>query len=180
MDMLGPWRKKTFRNRLYWDDWGNVFVLVSCADLTSIVSTVAVCLFAGHHVDAGYSHTLWYGYTLLLFQGLSLLPPVLCFFSQSFHYCWVFVVSAAFGGTQVTGALRNQGSYYGRRYAQLLSLHFGMDWGGVRWGLLALAGCAHLDFQWLTFGLQQVFQTFPTPPSSPMSVLQWLQPFFFF
>ena len=104
VDLLGPRRRRKekkincFHIWLYWDEWGNVLVLISCAVITSIMSAVAVC-FQRHYVDAGYSHTLWYGYIFLLFQGcqpvttsLIIIVIIACSFfsSQSFHYSWVF------------------------------------------------------------------------------------------
>ena len=37
-------KKNCFHNWLYWDGWGEVFVIFSCAVITSTMSTVAVCL----------------------------------------------------------------------------------------------------------------------------------------
>lgn len=71
--MLGPrWKKKE--------------VIIDCTEMIEgmwfpVQRSHPSCggLFERHYVDAGYSHThtLWYGYIFLLFQGLNLFPPVL-------------------------------------------------------------------------------------------------------
>lgn len=94
-------------------------------------------------------HTLWYGYIFLLFQGL--LPPVWVSVSQSFHYCWVFVVSAALRGSQVSPKSAAEGVLN----CWVCTL------GGGGGGLAASWLCTfYID---LTFGPQQVFTKFPTP-----------------
>lgn len=73
------------------------------------MSTVAVCLR-----DTMWTldiHTLWYGYIFFVVSGSKALITtslIASFLSQSFHYCWVFVVSAALGGTRVTGAPKSR------------------------------------------------------------------------
>lgn len=42
-----------------------MFVLISCAVITSIMSTVVVCL-EKHYVDAGYSHTVIWIYIFVV------------------------------------------------------------------------------------------------------------------
>lgn len=122
------------------------------------MSTVAVCLR-----DTMWTldiHTLWYGYIFFVVSGSEALITtslIASFLSQSFHYCWVFVVSAALGGTRVTGAPQIKTVNYSRRYSQLLSVYCG------RGNTYRIAGPCTFDFVWLTFGPRQVFTKFPNP-----------------
>lgn len=131
---------------MYWKEWLNVFV---CMYLP--------CRDHVHNVDLGglfdnlwtldihthtHTHTLWYGYMLFLFLGPNLWPQsyyFLFWFSQSFHYCWVFVVSAALAGDLRLQVSPNRGSSYSRRPFPLLSLHFERWWGG--WGVATSWRC---------------------------------------
>lgn len=82
--------KKKSLHWLYWDGWWRKCVRTSflCRD----------------HVT--HTHTVIWIYVFVV-SGSELFPTIynrlLCF-SQSFLYSWVFVVSAALGGTRVTGA----------------------------------------------------------------------------
>lgn len=148
--MLGT-PKNNWKKIIFISEWGNVSVLISCAVITSIMS--AVCL-----KDTMWTldtHTLWYGYIFLLFQGLNLLPPFyyyyycLFYFSQNAHYCWVFVVSLALAG--VTGAPK--------RYSEPLDMHFGKGELQISW--LCTISFSATDF-WTPASVYEI----PNPPPS--------------
>lgn len=129
------------------------------------MSTVAVCLKDTMWTLDIHTHTVIYmDISFSLFQALNLLPPVLLS-PQCFHYCWVFVVSAALGGNQITGAPKIKTV----TTAEDSTVEFALWDGGVcveGRGAYQLAGCAHLVFLSLTFGPQQVFGKLPTPTTS--------------
>lgn len=102
-------------------------------------------LFGRHYVDAGYSHTVIWIYIFVVSGSESVTTSLIIiasfvFLSQSFHYCWVFVVSAAL----------EWGPSYRCLKIKIVSAEgilnrwvCTLGWGG-------LAGCAHFIFcDWL-------------------------------
>lgn len=98
------------------------------------MSTVAVCLKDTMWTLDIHTHThtvIYMDISFSLFQGLNLLPPVLLS-PQRFHYCWVFVVSAALGGNQITGAPKIKTV----TTAEDSTVQFALWDGGVCWGVV--------------------------------------------
>lgn len=103
MDVLGPQKIAVFIFWLYWDE-ENVFVLISCAVIASIMSTVAV--FVSKTLCGRWIFTHTHTHTVIMDIYFCCFKVWICYhqsyyrlfcFSQSFHYCGVFVVSAALG-----------------------------------------------------------------------------------
>lgn len=143
-----------------------MFVLISCAVITSIMSTVAVCLKDTMWTLDIHTHTHThcdiYGYIFFFVSGSEFVTTSLIIASALPLLLGICSFSCLRREPDYR-CPQNQDSYYGRRFNCSVCT---LGWGCVLGGGYQLAGCAHLVFLSLTFGPQQVFGKLPTPTTS--------------
>lgn len=129
------------------------------------MSTVVVCL-ERHYVDAGYSHTVIWIYIFVVSGSQSVTTSLIIIIGS---FCFVFLPELPLLLSICSFSCLSRAYRCPKIKTVTMAEGILICWVctlGLGWGL-PISWLCTFDFQWLTFGPQQVFTGFPTPLPPP-------------